>query len=627
MHKSSAAFMLKFILSRAAAVSLIVPLQLNCQTDTRTPASTAISVTACSVLKATLTSKNATGTTGRYSGDTPRIQSALSACQPGEAVLLIRNGAFDAFLSAPLILPRGVTLFIDKGVTLFASHNPQDYDLSPHSCAGPIQAQETCKPFLFAYQAAFSGVAGNGTIDGQQDSPDLHSSDLWNRRMSKAHANPASIRLPSLISSYESQNFSVVGVHLENALGTHLAIYKTIGFKASDVTIQADSKAIQGDGLLLSNSPAATITRLAVHVPGIAIDLRGSILGGTSQVRINGLHVQGGKGISLGDSIYGDTSNISISHAVIDGAKSGFTFNLIGHSGGTLHNVNLQDVCIQNVRQPLVVEQMPISSTSSVPAERNVSFGDVIVDDRGILQSSGIEANTAVHCQQVALSAENPVAPTWSIDSSAVHKGGTRSKLVVAEDGSGDFVSIQSAANALSKSGGEIDVKPGTYREVVAIRSGHVLLRGTGANPAKTLVVFNNTGPKSGGTFNSATLFVEADNVAIENMTIANDAGTGKGQAVALAVTADRADFRNIRLLGAQDTLFAAAKYCYGDYGPCAPARQYFKDCYIEGNVDFIFGDSKAVFDHCELHGIAGREVMYTAQGKHYADQQSGYIF
>jgi pectin methylesterase-like acyl-CoA thioesterase len=154
-----------------------------------------------------------------------------------------------------------------------------------------------------------------------------------------------------------------------------------------------------------------------------------------------------------------------------------------------------------------------------------------------------------------------------------------------------------------------------------------VHLYGIDPYPAKTEIAFDNTGPRNGGTFNSATVFVEADNVSIDHLTIANDAGSGKGQAVALAVTGDRAVFRHLRLTGAQDTLFAASQYCYGEYGPCLPARQYFSDCYIEGNVDFIFGDSEAVFERCELHGIAGKSVMYTAQSKHDDAQPSGYVF
>jgi pectinesterase len=79
---------------------------------------------------------------------------------------------------------------------------------------------------------------------------------------------------------------------------------------------------------------------------------------------------------------------------------------------------------------------------------------------------------------------------------------------------------------------------------------------------------------------------------------------------VALRLTADRAVLTRVRLLGAQDTLYAASK------NPDTPSRQYFRDCYIEGHVDFIFGDAKAFFDRCHIHGIANEIVMLTAQSK-----------
>ncbi|HEY2014708.1 MAG TPA: pectinesterase family protein, partial [Bryobacteraceae bacterium] len=170
-------------------------------------------------------------------------------------------------------------------------------------------------------------------------------------------------------------------------------------------------------------------------------------------------------------------------------------------------------------------------------------------------------------------------------------------------------------------------VRPGAYREVVTIRKPNVHMHGGDPDPSKTVIVYNN-GPAQGGTFNSATVFVDADNTTIDYLTISNDLGAGNGQGVALAVTADRAIFRNLRLLGAQDTLFAASRYCYGDYGPCVASRQYFADCYIEGNTDFIFGDSAAVFERSELHGIATGSVMYTAHGRHTPEQhESGYVF
>jgi pectin methylesterase-like acyl-CoA thioesterase len=204
-------------------------------------------------------------------------------------------------------------------------------------------------------------------------------------------------------------------------------------------------------------------------------------------------------------------------------------------------------------------------------------------------------------------------------------------RVVVAADGSGDVTSVQAAVNELPDDGGTILVKPGTYRGVVTVRKPNVRLEGTGSDPGQVVIVDGNSAGTVGGTFNSATFFVEADNFFARNLTIANDYDPvvhphEGGQAVALAVTADRAVFRRVRVLGRQDTLFANSRHCYSDQGPCQTTRQYFADSYIEGNVDFIFGDSRAVFDHCTLHGLAGN-VMYTAQDKRYPSEPSGYVF
>lgn len=99
-------------------------------------------------------------------------------------------------------------------------------------------------------------------------------------------------------------------------------------------------------------------------------------------------------------------------------------------------------------------------------------------------------------------------------------------------------------------------------------------------------------------------------------------------QSQALQVTGDRAVFRNVRLLGNRNTLYAGSKDCASATGqPCTPSRQYFSKCYIEGSVDFISGDGRAVFDHCEIHSTQHSTGSITAQGKHYPEQESGFVF
>jgi pectin methylesterase-like acyl-CoA thioesterase len=133
----------------------------------------------------------------------------------------------------------------------------------------------------------------------------------------------------------------------------------------------------------------------------------------------------------------------------------------------------------------------------------------------------------------------------------------------------------------------------------------------------------------------SATVNVTGDDFTAENMTFQNDFNAthpqlpAGSQALALLVTGDRAVFNNVRLLGNQDTLFTGSKRCSGEGADrsCVPARQFFSNCYIEGNVAFIFGDGKTVFDECEIRSNPHSEGFITAQGKGYASEDSGYVF
>jgi pectin methylesterase-like acyl-CoA thioesterase len=176
-------------------------------------------------------------------------------------------------------------------------------------------------------------------------------------------------------------------------------------------------------------------------------------------------------------------------------------------------------------------------------------------------------------------------------------------------------------------------VAPGTYREVLTIDKPNIRLRSASVDASKTVVVNDRSAGANSGTLHSATVNVTADNFFAENITFQNDFNRthpqlpAGSQALALLVTGDRAIFHNVRLLGNQDTVYSGSRNCAPDGNPCTPARQYFSNCYIAGNVDFIFGDGKAVFDHCEIHSTAHAGGFITAQGKHYPDEDSGFVF
>ncbi len=203
-------------------------------------------------------------------------------------------------------------------------------------------------------------------------------------------------------------------------------------------------------------------------------------------------------------------------------------------------------------------------------------------------------------------------------------------ETIISPDGKGEFTSIQAAVDAGATI---LRIRPGAYREVLRITRPGIQLRGAGARPQDVILTDDNSAGTAGGTTNSASVTVSGDDFYAENLTIENTFSRTRplahegSQAVALKITGDRAVFRRVRFLGHQDTLYPNGKHCDSDRGPCTPARQYFAECYIEGNVDFIFGDALAVFDRCEIHALAHSTIMLTAQSKKYPEQQSGYVF
>lgn len=214
----------------------------------------------------------------------------------------------------------------------------------------------------------------------------------------------------------------------------------------------------------------------------------------------------------------------------------------------------------------------------------------------------------------------------------------------VAQEGKADYKTLQEAIDHAPPSGEVIRVSPGTYREKVHVTKSNIHLVGIGRTPSDVVLSWNDSAATAGGTGKSGSVSVDADGFEAENLTVENtwenehtrlEEGS---QAVALLMSSDRAVLDNVRLIGAQDTLYANSRTCHeglpknGSAPPestpaCAASRQYFRDCYIEGHVDYIFGDAKAVFDHCELHPRHHPTVMLTAQSRHFPAEDSGYYF
>ena len=192
-----------------------------------------------------------------------------------------------------------------------------------------------------------------------------------------------------------------------------------------------------------------------------------------------------------------------------------------------------------------------------------------------------------------------------------------RDTLVVSRDGTGDFRTLQEAvesARAFMDYTVTIYVKNGVYKEKVIVPSWVENIDIIGEDRDKTIITYDDhANINKMGTFRTYTVKVEGSDITFKNLTIENNAAQ-LGQAVALHTEGDRLKFINCRILGNQDTIYTGAKF----------TRLYFKDCYIDGTTDFIFGPSTALFENCMIHSKRNSYVTAASTPK---EAKYGYIF
>lgn len=200
---------------------------------------------------------------------------------------------------------------------------------------------------------------------------------------------------------------------------------------------------------------------------------------------------------------------------------------------------------------------------------------------------------------------------------SGVYAQERKDTIVVSRDGTGDFRTLQEAIEsprAFMDFIVTIYIKNGIYKEKVIIPSWLEHIDIIGEDRDKTIITYDDhANINKMGTFRTYTLKVEGNNITFKNLTIENNAAQ-LGQAVALHTEGDRLKFINCRILGNQDTIYTGAKF----------TRLYFKDCYIDGTTDFIFGPSTALFEDCILHSKRNSYVTAASTPK---EAKYGYIF
>jgi polygalacturonase len=640
---------------------------------------------ACTVLMARLAAVGgALPAEAEHSLDTERIQQAMDHCPRGQAVVLQADGGKQIFLSGPLKLRSGVVLVVRANTSLAASVDPRVYDIAPGSCGVLGERGQGCKPLLSGSGISDSGIMGDGSIDGRGGARILGTSTTWWQLAHTAKVLDRYQKAPGLIELSEVRNFTLYRITLRDSPAHHVVVHNSDGFTAWGVNIVTPETARNTDGIDPVSSRNVTLRHCYIHAgdDSVAIGSRPGFE--ASHISILDNHFYSGHGMSIGSGTGGGVSHVLVRNLTIDGAQNGIRIKSDPSRGGLVHDVRYENVCIRNVTNPIVLTPHYTNfSGQLLPEYRDITLRDVHVLTPGEYIFAGLDAQHELGVRLDGVFAEGlseshvmaeqanvtlgsavgnlvPQGPGVTVKRAAgSHAGaplacGTRfvafpalraaprltveippldHTLYVAADGTGDYYSIQRAIDVAPSGGAVISVAPGTYHEVLTIRKANIVLRSPYEDASRTVVVADRSAGTAGGTLQSATVNVLAPDFLAENLSFANDFNRTHpqspqgSQAVALLVRADRGIFENVHVLGNQDTLYAGTPECAAAAGACPAARQYFDHCYIEGNVDFIFGDGKSVFDHCIIRSTPHSIGFITAQSKSSVAQDSGFLF
>ncbi|WP_143751317.1 glycoside hydrolase family 28 protein [Collimonas sp. PA-H2] len=403
--------------------------------------------------------------------DTVRIQNAISNCPAGQAIKLTAGSdGQNAFLSGPLTLASGVTLWLDQGVTLFASRSPADFDKGDGNCGDAAGSGNSCNALITARNTQNSGVVGDGVIDGRGGSiltsgANTGKMTWWdvamlNKSTGKNQNNPRLIQL------FGGSNFTLYRIALQNAPAFHVVPSDVNGFTAWGVKLLTPTLAYSNPGYACAagtspdpttpaTSPSTCFTPettkntdgidpaqasnvliaysyLSGGDDNIAIKAHGSQASPAATHRIVHNHLYYGHGMSIGSETDAGVDGIEIRDMAIDGHDSpngvGIRIKSDDGRGGEVKNVRYQQICMRNVKEPMIFD--PYYSPGNHTLTPN--FHDITVSGfhntgsakygGGVLTFNGYDFNGIINVLKITL--DNVIFDSAPTLSTTRHNGG-----------------------------------------------------------------------------------------------------------------------------------------------------------------------------------------------------------
>jgi polygalacturonase len=334
--------------------------------------------------------------------DTSRISSALGNCAgSGKAIELKPNGADTAFLSGPLTVGSGETLLVDSGVTLFASLNAKQYQVSGKPTCGTVASSEGgCRPFLTVSGANAAVMGANvggsqGRIDGRGDLTIYGGTESWWQLAQDAKAQNKQQNNPRLLVA-SGNNFVLYDIDLLNSPNFHVVFQNATGFTAWGVRIKTPANARNTDGIDPAGATDVTIADSYIQDGDDGVAIKGG--SASRNITIRDDHFYGTHGISIGSETNGGVTNVLVENNTVQGTDSagisstsnnGIRIKSDSSRGGKVSQITYENTCLSGVKDLLDFDTHYSSSTGSkIPY-----FTDIVVNGaKSVGSASGAES-------------------------------------------------------------------------------------------------------------------------------------------------------------------------------------------------------------------------------------------
>ncbi len=342
--------------------------------------------------------------------DTARIQHALDTCGKGGGVLLKANGTRDAFLTGPLQLRTGVTLIVDKGVTLYGSRNPAVYETAPGSCGVITRpahlmdhvGMKGCRPLISADHVSDAAVMGEGVIDGRGGERMLGKEISW-WQLAELTRPGYGHQVSRLIEANFADNFTLYRITLKNSQNAHVNYNNGNGFTVWGVKIDTPKRdARNTDGIDPGDGARnITITHSYIRDGDDNIAVKGGP-GGVNNMTVSHSHFYWGHGMAIGSPTIGGVGHLLVTDLSLDGMDNAIRIKSNGSRGGLTHDVLFDNICVRDANNPIVLDT-GYTGGGDVKGDHPPTMRDVTLRNVRISGGGKISFNGYSHDHRIAV--------------------------------------------------------------------------------------------------------------------------------------------------------------------------------------------------------------------------------